>query len=164
MISDKGIHRLSFIISVGLHLVILFVPFIKHQMVKNEVAAPAIPIEFTVEEVLIESPKKIHSSVAKSKKPKRLPGDRSRAIISKRIEPFYPKDAINFGFEGRITVLATISPAGKITRIKVLHSTGHDILDNAFIAALKQSYRFKPKRILGVNKTDKIKLTYHFTL
>ncbi|RAP28724.1 hypothetical protein DID78_04625 [Candidatus Marinamargulisbacteria bacterium SCGC AG-343-D04] len=163
MNSDKKLHQLSLGLSIGIHVIIFafFSFFIKDQDVIYVNPEP-IPIAFEIKEVIVKKPKVV--SKIEEKEPKRLPGDRDHSTVQKSIEPYYPKDAINLGWEGEVTVKATINSKGRVTRVKLLKSSGFPLLDNAFIETVKSDYVFKPKRVLGVNKIDTITLSYEFIL
>ena len=100
----------------------------------------------------------------KKKKPQSLPGDRKSPEISSSIRPIYPKAALNNNWEGDIRVEFTINDKGIVSDYKVLKSTGFEALDASFIRTVKQHYKFKPRRIMGKNKSGKIKLKYRFSL
>ena len=164
MITPKGIHRLSFVASFAIHLILFLIPM-KHVYLTSSPSntVQPIPIEFIIKETIVAKPKPIPKNNAPIKQ-KPLPGDRSSAIVATSSEPYYPKDAISLGLEGDITVIATINSKGTLIQTEITQSTGHPILDTAFIKTLKDNYKFKPKRIFAVNKTDRIKISYRFQL
>ena len=100
----------------------------------------------------------------KQKKVTSLQGDRKNAVVNTSFDPYYPKDAINLGWEGKVTIQAYVNKKGKVTRVKLIKSSGYPLLDDAFINAVYASYTFKPKRIMGKNKMDKITLSYQFKI
>lgn len=185
-INDGNLNQLSLFITVGIHallfiVIILFSP--SKKIIQEE--SPQIPVSVYVDEIIIKKPIKkkpvitpkkrkskpipSHSpaSVSKSKskpKPKKLPGDRALPILSSKKAPIYPKDAISLGLEGTVVVDVTVNTKGRISSIKLVTSSGHDSLDTSFINTVKSSYAFKPKRVMGVNKTGLIRLSYRFNL
>lgn len=51
---------------------------------------------------------------------------------------FYPRTALQQGIQGRVKVRLTISDAGKVTGVKIVESSGNDILDEeAFSLAMR---------------------------
>jgi len=57
--------------------------------------------------------------------------------------PMYPPDAVRQGLEGRVTLSVTISFTGKVTRVTVAESCGHQSLDQAALGAVRR-WRFSP--------------------
>lgn len=93
-----------------------------------------------------------------------FPGDQSNATVEGEIRPIYPKSALNEELTGAVQVEVTIDPKGQPSQIIVIKSSGHTILDEAFIRTIRTYYKFKPKRVQGQNVEDKILLTYTFRL
>ena len=143
---------------------ILYITQLNAKIIKPE--TKTIPIELSIKEIVIEKPKPIVQNITSKQKnkPTRLPGDRAKPSITSKQEPFYPKNAINETLEGKVTVRVTINTRGRISKIKVIRSSGHEILDQAFIQTIKSHYKFKPKRVMGVNKMSTVTLSYRFTL
>jgi len=57
-----------------------------------------------------------------------------------------------------------VNTQGRVADVTVVKSSGYTILDEAFIATIKSSYIFKPKRLNGVNLSDSVTLSYTFSL
>ena len=57
--------------------------------------------------------------------------------------PMYPPDAVRQGLEGRVILSVTISFTGKVTRVTVAASCGHQLLDQAALDAVRR-WRFSP--------------------
>lgn len=163
MISDKGIHRIAIFLSVLIHIILIIILKINSDKTKIEPATPIV-IDYKIKEIIIKKPSPIKKVPPKQKKPTSLPGDRKNAMIAKKITPFYPKDAINYSLEGTVRVKVTINKRGIVSNIKVLKSSGHKSLDDAFINTIMNSYKFKPKRKMGKNKVDHLTLEYTFKL
>ena len=108
--------------------------------------------------------KKALPSAKPAKKPTALPGDRIQPAVAKKVAPTYPKKALNNDWEGTVKVKVTVSSTGDPISIKVVSSSGHRILDQAFIRSIKANYRFKPKRSMGKNMAGSIVLSYTFSL
>ena len=183
MVSDKGIHRISILITIVVHVLILLLPLPKKIMqVKKEKPHTAIPVQLKIKEVIVKkkqppvlkpTPKKTQpprpSMKTKPKpvpktppKPTSMPGDRKKALASKTIEPYYPKQAINNAWAGTVILDVLIDKNGNILNIVVFKSSGHDILDDSFIETVSSEYTFKPKRIMGENQQDTIRIKYTY--
>ena len=183
MVSEKGIHRISILITLVLHVLILLLPIPQKIMqVKKENSPTAIPVQLKIKEVIVKKkqppapkpvPKKTQSprpsinpkpkpTPKPPPKPTSMPGDRKKALASKTIEPYYPKRAINNEWAGTVILEVTIDENGNILDIVVFKSSGHDILDDSFIETVTSEYTFKPKRVMGENQQDTIRIKYTY--
>ena len=162
MITNRGIHRIALITSLVIH--IIFIVLFRFQFNKPEIPSPPdtepVPIDYVVKEIIIEKPAPLKKVIPK--KPTRLPGDRKQSVVKSSQEPFYPKDAINFGWEGTVKVKISVNTQGYASNVRIIKSSGFESLDNAFIDTIMASYTFKPKRVMGVNKVDTIIVSYTF--
>lgn len=71
-----------------------------------------------------------------AEKPRELKGralDSAMAALTR--EEFYPRQAIERGWEGRVVLLLALDAAGRVTAIEVASSSGHAILDDAALRA-----------------------------
>lgn len=68
-----------------------------------------------------------------------------RAAYLSNPRPAYPLAARRLGLEGRVMLRAEIMENGGCGRISVAHSSGHEVLDQAALQAVKQ-WRFVPAR------------------
>lgn len=59
--------------------------------------------------------------------------------------PIYPRTARLQGWEGTVLVRAWVTPTGGVAAARVAQSSGHGVLDDAALAALRQ-WRFIPAR------------------
>ncbi|MFH2002674.1 MAG: TonB family protein [Planctomycetota bacterium] len=66
-----------------------------------------------------------------------------KPLLKKGWKAYYPKEAEKKGMEGRVEVLFTISPKGRVLHAEILTSSGHAILDNSMVKQLK-SIPFEP--------------------
>ena len=57
-----------------------------------------------------------------------------------------------------------INSQGHISNLNIVSSSGHDLLDQMFIDSVQNDYHFKPKRIMGKDQSDTIRLKYQFKL
>jgi TonB family protein len=76
------------------------------------------------------------------------------------IEPIYPELSRSRGEEGKVELLATISPDGRVIAVDRIRSSGYAALDNAAEEALRSS-RFKQQAGQAVFKK---RLTIRFRL
>jgi len=97
-------------------------------------------------------------------KKKSFPGDRKEALLFKFSEPIYPKKALNYDLEGKVTARVNINKKGFVTKVKILKSSSHYVLDKSFTKALYTTYQFKPRRVMGKNMSSKLTLSYDFKL
>ena len=96
--------------------------------------------------------------------PNSIPWDRKGAVVAKSAVPIYPKSALNQGLAGTVLADFAIDPTGKPTRHRIITSSGHASLDNAFVQTVMTYYTFEPKRIMGENLSGSIRLSYSFEL
>jgi protein TonB len=69
-------------------------------------------------------------------KPRELKGralDSAMAALTR--EEFYPREAIERGWEGRVVLLLTLDDESRVRGIEVASSSGHPILDGAALIA-----------------------------
>jgi TonB family protein len=92
-----------------------------------------------------------------------VPGDRKSANLSAPISPTYPKDALAHGWSGEVRLLVQINEEGRVVSWKVDKSSGHDLLDQSFIRAVR-SCRWEPKRVMGKNVPDSQFLTHVYQI
>jgi protein TonB len=60
-------------------------------------------------------------------------------------KPKYPSAARRAGQQGTVTLSFTVGSSGKVTSVRVAKSSGHALLDNAALSAIRR-WRFKPAR------------------
>ena len=58
-------------------------------------------------------------------------------------QPNYPMAALRRGMEGVVTLLVTVDAEGQVTRVRVLESSGHGLLDRAAQDGVRK-WRFTP--------------------
>ena len=71
--------------------------------------------------------------------------------------PDYPHEARAKHLEGQGDFVMHVRPDGTVSRVEVVHSTGHRILDRAVIRAFSQ-WRFRPGTV------DKVALPISFSM
>ena len=178
IITEKGTERLSFLITVILHLLLFLIPIsINSTAIPAEPEYTKVPVNFQLKEKRIPKPvaKKGKPQTKKGKTKKsnagipekighREPGDRDKPVVASAVLPSYPKNAINNNWEGTVKVKAKIDHNGNVVYATVVSSSGHKLLDESFLSAVQQRYRFKPKRQFGKNETGFITVKYKFEL
>lgn len=71
-----------------------------------------------------------------AEKPRELKGralDTAMAALAR--EEFYPREAIERGWEGRVVLLLSLDPGGRVTGIEVASPSDHAVLDRAAVRA-----------------------------
>lgn len=96
-------------------------------------------------------------------RPASFPGDRANPVPQSLLDVIYPKAAENEEWEGVVVVEAAIDASGHPTTVKIAKSSGHEVLDNAFMASVMKM-RFKPKRVQGVDVPGTVTLQHRFQL
>jgi len=79
-------------------------------------------------------------------------------IVQRHIN--YPPIARRMGWEGKVLVSFVLEPNGDIRDLKVLKSSGHEVLDKEALDAIRRSYRDFPKPPVSVV----VKLPINFKL
>ncbi len=123
---------------------------------------PPIP-DKVIEKAVPTKPVAKPESVAPAE-PTSLPGDRTVAVVSKYTVPIYPKAALNQGLTGTVVADFAISEEGNPTRFRMITSSGHKSLDDAFTQTVMSYYTFESKRVMGKDLAGSIRLSYTFEL
>jgi protein TonB len=79
-------------------------------------------------------------------------------------KPPYPAIAARMGWQGKVIIRVEVLATGLAGQVSVQHSSGHEVLDNAALQAVR-GWRFVPARQNGqlVNKTFLIPLPFTLT-
>lgn len=88
-------------------------------------------------------------------------GDRAATHVGgylKNPRPRYPRQSINQGEEGTVTLEVVVEPDGSPSSVRVVSSSGFSRLDRSAKLTVKRSYRFIPARRAGTP----IRSTYRF--
>jgi protein TonB len=85
----------------------------------------------------------------------------SQGLLVKKVQPFYPKNALFMHVEGAVELLATISKKGDISHVKVL--SGDSQLTRAATDAVKQ-WKYKPYLLNGEPVEIQTEITINFKL
>jgi len=76
--------------------------------------------------------------------------------------PGYPKDAQDRGLEGRVTLSVTVASDGSVTSVEVAESSGHRLLDEAAVRAVRQGWTFTAGMDRGQPAGGRVSLTFEF--
>ena len=163
MNASKSLYTRSFVISVGIHILVALLPFFdgKNDPDNTPPVNAMIPVSLDIKEIIVNKAPLVSKEPPP---PTRLPGDRDRAVASKLPEPYYPKEAINLSWEGTVKVRVQVTSKGAVSAVSLLRSSGYPVLDQAFINTVKRRYQFKPRRLMGINKHDTVVVSYRFSL
>ncbi|MFZ0862588.1 MAG: TonB family protein [Candidatus Sulfotelmatobacter sp.] len=85
----------------------------------------------------------------------------SRGLLFKKVQPIYPRNALEMRVEGSVELMATISKTGDITHVKVL--SGNSQLSRAATDAVKQ-WKYKPYLLNGEPVEIQTQVTINFKL
>lgn len=77
--------------------------------------------------------------------------------------PLYPLMARRRGISGRVVIEAEVTADGRCGAVRVLHSSGHEILDDTALAAVKR-WRFVPATRNGHPVTATVAIPVNFKL
>lgn len=87
-------------------------------------------------------------------------------VLPRRISntpPSYPAEALAEGITGRVILRVKVSAAGNVTAATIHTSSGHRVLDQAALAAVKQ-WRFAPATRLGLSVPAEIAVPVTFKI
>lgn len=85
----------------------------------------------------------------------------SQGLITKRVQPTYPTNALRMHIEGNVELMATIAKSGNITSIKVV--SGEPMLAEAALQAVKQ-WKYRPYLLNGEPVEIQTQITVKFKL
>ncbi len=77
--------------------------------------------------------------------------------------PIYPKHALDRDLEGRVTLMVSVGPDGKVETVTVETSSGEALLDEAAVRAVKQGWVFQPGMVDGKPTPGKVRVTFEFS-
>ena len=77
--------------------------------------------------------------------------------------PVYPKDALDSGLEGRVSLTVAIGPDGSVSGVSVAKSSGHQILDDAAVRAVKRDWVFQPALKNGKPVAGAVTVVFEFS-
>ena len=79
------------------------------------------------------------------------------------LPPVYPKDALDGGLEGRVSLSVTVATDGSVSTVAVAKGSGHQILDDAAVRAVKRGWSFQPALKNGKPAAGTITITFEFS-
>jgi len=85
----------------------------------------------------------------------------SQGLVIKKVQPQYPRNALNMHVEGAVQLMATVSASGNVTAVKIL--SGDTLLTKAAVDAVKQ-WKYKPYRLNGEPVEIQTEITVNFAL
>ena len=77
--------------------------------------------------------------------------------------PVYPKDALDQDLSGRVTLSVMIAADGSVKSVEVAASSGHRLLDEAAVRAVKQGWAFSPGLKNGQPEPGRVVITFVFS-
>ena len=77
--------------------------------------------------------------------------------------PIYPKNALDQNLEGSVTLTINVGDEGAITSVEIAKSSGHKILDEAAVRAIRKGWAFKPGMTKGKLTPGKSTITFEFS-
>jgi len=77
--------------------------------------------------------------------------------------PVYPKDALDQDLEGTVTVTVSVAADGSAKAISVTHSSGHKLLDDAAVRAVRSGWTFTPAMQKGGPVAGTVPITFVFS-
>jgi protein TonB len=77
--------------------------------------------------------------------------------------PPYPPLAFRARIEGKVIVIAEVLPEGRAGQVRILESSGNDMLDQSALTTVKQ-WKFTPARKDGVIITQAVRIPITFSL
>jgi len=108
--------------------------------------------------------------VPEIKKIKLAPIDPQAGAIRKEAEPYldnpapvYPEKARLRGWEGLVILSVVVNEAGQATQVHLQTTSGHTVLDDAAIRAIK-NWRFRPAGVGSVTFSSTIRIPVRFKL
>jgi protein TonB len=86
-----------------------------------------------------------------------------KAAYLQNPKPPYPPLAFRARIEGKVTLLAEVLPDGRAGQVRILESSGHDLLDQSAMSTVKK-WKFTPSRKDGVIITQDVRIHITFSL
>lgn len=108
-----------------------------------------------------ETPERASSSVLGSVEPVALPEDVSQKMVLDRVQPSYPKQAIQAGLQGPVVLQAWINREGNVQDLKLIR--GYLVLGEAASDAVRK-WRFRPYLLNGHAVSARTLVTIDFRL
>jgi protein TonB len=121
--------------------------------------APAIPVPAQTPQSSTQSPVPSSGGVASAPT---ADADYKAAYLQNP-KPPYPPLAFRLKLEGKVTLMAEVGSDGRAGQVKILESSGHELLDQSALSTVKQ-WKFTPARKDGVIITQAVRIPITFSL
>jgi len=105
--------------------------------------------------------RKLDEGLTKSTGPERDNADASP--IAGNQKPLYPVRAVRKGLQGRVVLNVEVLPSGEAGILKTTISSGHRVLDQAAIKAVRQ-WQFTPAKLAGISVLSYVQVPIQFKL
>ena len=76
--------------------------------------------------------------------------------------PIYPKDALDRGLAGTVSLAVEVAPDGSVAAVAVEKSSSHDVLDQAAARAVRRDWKFQPGLKDGEPVPGSVTITFEF--
>lgn len=86
-----------------------------------------------------------------------------KATYLQNPKPPYPPLAFRMRVEGKVVLLALVLPDGRAGNVKIIESSGSDLLDQSALSTVRQ-WKFTPARKDGVIVTQAVRIPVTFSL
>lgn len=77
--------------------------------------------------------------------------------------PVYPKDALDQDLSGKVSLSVAVAADGSVKSVEVAASSGHRLLDEAAVRAVKQGWSFSPGLKNGQPEPGRVVVTFVFS-
>jgi protein TonB len=121
--------------------------------------APAIPVPAQTPQSSTQSPVPSSGGVAAAPT---ADADYKAAYLQNP-KPPYPSLAFRLKLEGKVTLIAEVGSDGRAGQVKILESSGHELLDQSALSTVKQ-WKFTPARKDGMIITQAVRIPITFSL
>jgi protein TonB len=121
--------------------------------------APAIPVPAQTPQSSTQSPVPSSGGVASAP----TADADYKATYLQNPKPPYPPLAFRLKLEGKVTLMAEVGSDGRAGQVKILESSGHELLDQSALSTVKQ-WKFTPARKDGVIITQAVRIPITFSL
>lgn len=92
------------------------------------------------------------------------PGTTARALAGSNPPPAYPATAVRRGLQGEVRVRIHVDTRGRPTRVDLLRSSGHDILDRSVLETVRNRWRFAPATRHGRPVPGTLEKSFRFVI
>ena len=88
---------------------------------------------------------------------------KSKVGLGRTIPPVYPRIARESGWEGTVLIRVAVQPDGSPESVRIRRSSGHAVLDNAAVEAVKK-WRFSPAKDGNIPIRSIVEIPINFDL